>query len=1130
VAELTLTFAPPSAGLATRSRAAQRSREADGGSNVHAALQRPAANRVIQPRLLVGPADDPFEREAERTAHAVTGGSSLASTSALAALPLAGHVMRFIQRAMGKGEQQTRKDDEQKKPLESKKLQKADAGPGGLFGDQAPAGIEAGITSMSGGGSSLPGGVRSAFEPRLGLDLSDVRVHTGPEAATAASALGARAFTVGQDIFFGAGQYQPSSAAGQHLIAHEVTHTIQQKPAAARLARLLPAGRTAQRVSLSDLPDSVINKLRTWLTTDFPPWDLITLIVGWDPFKGAPVKGATRDWIHAAIKLVPDGESLFDKLDKEGKVEAIAAWWDAEVAKLDLSYDKLMAVVKDAVGRLGLSDVASPFDAWNTKIKPLLQPIVTRVWNFARAVGAKVFQTVRDLVLKAVGNWAKEQKGYPLLTMVLGRDPVTNEEVKPTLKGVIYAVLDLVDGGDKIKENLEKSKTVDKAATWFKIEVGKLQLSWEGIKALFTQAWDAFKVVDLLNPKALFEKMWAIFGPTVMRLLGFLVAVGKKILELIFEGAMLIAGPIGLQIVGIVKKIGDTFNLIAKDPVAFIGHLVDAVVKGVKQFGANIWEHLKTGLIGWLTGALGGAGLVLPKVWDLRGIVDLVLQILGISWAKIRGKLVAIIGEKTMTMLETAFGFITTLVTEGPAAAWQQIVAAIGNLWDMVIGGVKDWAVSKIVTAAITKLATMFNPVGAVIQAIIAIYNTIAFFIERIRQILDFVESVVDSIANIAQGKIAAAANYVERAMARSIPVLLGFLARLIGLGDVSESIKKVITAIQEKVDKAIDKLIAWVVEKAKSLFGAKGKADSATGGAIPDVLIEGQELHTLTVKEVGGEQVFVIHSKEQQLAAFLDDIQASDGVSDKRKATFIPPARASLDKIQTQLKAVKAAKKANDAAAEKKAADAVHDAEMALAASIKDLLAGVNLKKLKEKYGLEGIVATYGTMPKPVYDQLTPDHQPQAALVTMVAELKSGGKLLFQGRGVQGIAASRANRGTAINLHVLRHYESRTYGTPVKSGVVNDLKDAVKTPGTDDVKRAAVMKVVLSELQADVAAVSAAVVPTAAIWSDIDQVFKGDTSATVDKDKDAFKKEISDRIISGEKTVVKQDLARWSA
>jgi hypothetical protein len=82
-------------------------------------------------------------------------------------------------------------------------------------------------------------------------------------------------------------------------------------------------------------------------------------------------------------------------------------------------------------------------------------------------------------------------------------------------------------------------------------------------------------------------------------------------------------------------------------------------------------------------------------------------------------------------------------------------------------------------------------------------------------------------VANIAAGKLSAAADYVERAMARTIPVILGFLSRLIGLGDVSGAIKNVISAIQEKVDKAIDAVIAWIVGKAKALFGKTKAAAS---------------------------------------------------------------------------------------------------------------------------------------------------------------------------------------------------------------------------------------------------------------------------------------------------------------
>lgn len=82
-------------------------------------------------------------------------------------------------------------------------------------------------------GAALPDTIMRKFEGSIGADLSAVRIHTGAESAAAASAVGARAYTTGQDIHFGAGQYDPTSAGGQHLLAHEVAHTVQQAGGAA---------------------------------------------------------------------------------------------------------------------------------------------------------------------------------------------------------------------------------------------------------------------------------------------------------------------------------------------------------------------------------------------------------------------------------------------------------------------------------------------------------------------------------------------------------------------------------------------------------------------------------------------------------------------------------------------------------------------------------------------------------------------------------------------------------------------------------------------------------------------------------------------------------------------------------
>jgi|GEM_PF-5175576 len=88
--------------------------------------------------------------------------------------------------------------------------------------------------SSRGNGGSLPAGTRGSLETSLGHDLGDVRVHTDREAGQAAEELQAAAFTSGQDIFFGAGNYAAGSTSGRELLAHEVVHTIQQRGAPER--------------------------------------------------------------------------------------------------------------------------------------------------------------------------------------------------------------------------------------------------------------------------------------------------------------------------------------------------------------------------------------------------------------------------------------------------------------------------------------------------------------------------------------------------------------------------------------------------------------------------------------------------------------------------------------------------------------------------------------------------------------------------------------------------------------------------------------------------------------------------------------------------------------------------------
>lgn len=129
--------------------------------------------------------------------------------------------------------------------------------------------VESQIHGLQGGGNPLPETVRSFFEPRFGHNFSDVRIHTGQRATAAANAVNAQAFTLDSDIVFGSNQYAPQTSHGKHLLAHELTHVVQQDAAPQGLAQ--GQAKTIQRDALEDAEriDSLLSYgIFDWAITD----------------------------------------------------------------------------------------------------------------------------------------------------------------------------------------------------------------------------------------------------------------------------------------------------------------------------------------------------------------------------------------------------------------------------------------------------------------------------------------------------------------------------------------------------------------------------------------------------------------------------------------------------------------------------------------------------------------------------------------------------------------------------------------------------------------------------------------------------------------------------------------------
>lgn len=215
-----------------------------------AAIQQAAGNRAarraasgaVQRKVDVGPADDPMEAEADRVARDVV--SNLGAD---------------VQRSMPEEEEllQGKRDESvRRSPADEASLmdasdsdidesvedhaeedvsdsdapiaRQADGPEVGREGGQASHETAQGIHRARGGGRPLPEGLRGKMEQGFGADFSQVRIHAGGEAQALNKNVGAKAFTTGPDIFFGKSGFNPASSSGQELLAHELTHVVQQ--------------------------------------------------------------------------------------------------------------------------------------------------------------------------------------------------------------------------------------------------------------------------------------------------------------------------------------------------------------------------------------------------------------------------------------------------------------------------------------------------------------------------------------------------------------------------------------------------------------------------------------------------------------------------------------------------------------------------------------------------------------------------------------------------------------------------------------------------------------------------------------------------------------------------------------
>ena len=216
----------------------------------------------IQPKLKIGKANDPYEKEADAMADKVVEKSNEPASDTAPAFfspaksvqkkeeeqvqekPLADQITPTVQ--LKEEEIQQKEEEEIQEKEEEDMVQRAS----GSGDDGGASNIEQNLASSKGGGSPMDTGTKNQMESGFGADFSGVRIHNDSNAVQMNQELGSQAFANGNDIYFNEGKYNPGSSDGQHLLAHELTHTVQQGAS--------PASDSVQKADNAAPPTAVV--------------------------------------------------------------------------------------------------------------------------------------------------------------------------------------------------------------------------------------------------------------------------------------------------------------------------------------------------------------------------------------------------------------------------------------------------------------------------------------------------------------------------------------------------------------------------------------------------------------------------------------------------------------------------------------------------------------------------------------------------------------------------------------------------------------------------------------------------------------------------------------------------------
>ncbi len=621
---------------------------------------------------------------------------------------------------------QQKKEEETQSNEQEQQLQKSSAS------DTNPTdnnNFESKLNSTKGSGSALPKGIKTEMESGFGADFSTVKIHTDSNAVQLNQQLGSQAFATGNNIYFNQGKFNPSSQSGKHLLAHELTHTVQQGATVRMKPDTIQATALLQAFGFVDLiPDWIKDGAR-----HIPGYTLFTVVAGYDPLYDRAVERTPINLLEGLMGLVPFGTTIFDKLQEYGIIDQVFNWVESRLGELGLTMQGILDTLEEAWNELEF-----PYTDAIDVITRKFGEVLSRVTSFASSLVDQVITWIKEALIDFAEPILAENKAWSLIKKIIKYDPLRDEAVEAPTVEILEEFLILIGKQTELEQMREKG-TLQKTADWLDTQVGTFTSLLGELRGLITSVWDAIQPANLINIGDNLLALASQAGGFLQRVWDFAITVAAKVLDLVKESLL---GWLSSQASG-VRGYSLLKVIIGKDP--FTNEVVERNVPnlirgfmGLMEGGEEQYAQMvESGAIARIVGQIEAAVATLnmtpasivqlfTDIWNSLTIDDLIhpldafIRIIE-KFGEPIGRLVAFVAEivrivivAILEIMNFPFDLIGNIITRAmgaiedikrdPIGFLKNILRAIkqgftqffSNIVTHLVGGVTGWLMSEL--------------------------------------------------------------------------------------------------------------------------------------------------------------------------------------------------------------------------------------------------------------------------------------------------------------------------------------------------------------------------------------------------------------------------------------------------